>query len=238
MNELTHSGFGDGSPATMGSREIAELSDKEHKHVIRDIRVMLDALGDGPDLGHVEEVKDSRGYTSEFRLPKDLTLTLISGYNVQLRHRIVKRLEEVETKVRRFEIPQSLPDALRLAADNAERANRAEAALNEATPKVIAFERLASSEGSFCLTDAGKLLQMRRIDLERELHSRDWIYRRPTSGKWLGKAAKEQQGLVTHKMTSGFKPDGTEWSDKQVRITPKGLAKLAILLGVRLDDAA
>lgn len=52
-----------------------------------------------------------------FRLPKDLTITLVSGYNVQMRHRIVMRWQELESKVSQPAIPQSLPEALRLAAD-------------------------------------------------------------------------------------------------------------------------
>ncbi|QTD44213.1 Rha family transcriptional regulator [Ottowia testudinis] len=59
---------------TMSSREIAELTGKEHKHVMRDIRTMLTDLGDGPVLDHVSESKDARGYTAEIRLPKDLTI--------------------------------------------------------------------------------------------------------------------------------------------------------------------
>ncbi len=84
----------------MSSREIAELTGKEHKHVIRDIRVMLVELGDGPDLGHVREEKDERGYTARFLLPKDLTITLVSGYSIAMRHRIVTRWMELEEQVK------------------------------------------------------------------------------------------------------------------------------------------
>lgn len=70
---------------------------------------MLDGLGDDADLRHVRETKDSRGYTSMIELPKDLTITLVSGYNVQMRHRIVTRWQELESKVSQPAIPQSLP---------------------------------------------------------------------------------------------------------------------------------
>lgn len=82
--------------STMTSREIAELTGKEHFHVIRDIRTMLAEL-DHPVLDHVQETKDARGYTAHFSLPKDLTLTLVSGYSAPLRHRIVTRWMELET---------------------------------------------------------------------------------------------------------------------------------------------
>lgn len=85
----------------MSSREIAELTGKLHTHVIRDVRVMLEDFGDEPNLVHVPEEKDSRGYTACFKLPKDLTITLISGYNVKMRHAITKRWMELEARAKR-----------------------------------------------------------------------------------------------------------------------------------------
>ncbi len=106
---------------TMSSREIAELTGKQHKHVIRDIREMLDALEkDGPVLGHVREDKDSRGYTENFHLDRELTETLVTGYSIPLRHKVIRRLHELEEQVAQPAIPQTLPEALRLAADLAE----------------------------------------------------------------------------------------------------------------------
>ena len=83
---------------TMSSREIASLVDKEHKNVIRDIRAMINEFEDDSLLSHVKEDKDARGYTSAFHLNKDLTLTLVAGYNVKLRLAIIKRWQELEEK--------------------------------------------------------------------------------------------------------------------------------------------
>ena len=96
MNAIT---IAETANLTMSSNEIATLCEKEHKNVIRDIRAMLAELGDGSDLSHVQETKDSRGYTAEISLPKDLTLTLVSGYNVKLRKRIIDRWLALEAKV-------------------------------------------------------------------------------------------------------------------------------------------
>ena len=88
-----------GQAVTMTSSEIADLTGKEHKNVIRDIRTMLDELKeDGSDLSHVQEVKDMRGYTACFKLPKRETLILVSGYSVELRARIIDRWQELEAK--------------------------------------------------------------------------------------------------------------------------------------------
>lgn len=80
-------------PAKMTSREIAELTGKDLSNVHRDIRNMLGALDDSV-LKDVHEQRDSRGYTAFFALPKDLTITLVSGYSVPMRHRIVTRWME------------------------------------------------------------------------------------------------------------------------------------------------
>ena len=89
----------DTATKTMSSREIAELTGKQHKDVIRDIRVMLDALQkDGADLRHVREDKDARGYTKAFHLNRELTDTLLTGYSVPLRRKVIARWHELESK--------------------------------------------------------------------------------------------------------------------------------------------
>ncbi len=81
----------------MTSREVAELTGKEHKHVLRDIDTMLDALELQPH-GYVQNwtnPQNGQAYRG-YALPQDLTITLVSGYNVVMRHRIVTRWRELE----------------------------------------------------------------------------------------------------------------------------------------------
>ncbi|ANY85961.1 Rha family transcriptional regulator [Pseudomonas putida] len=113
--------FQGGDAVTMTSQEIAGLTEKLHKNVIRDIREMLEALEkDGSDLSHVREDLDARGYTENFHLNRELTETLITGYSIPLRHKVIRRLHELEQQVvqrNAFEVPRTRADALRLAAD-------------------------------------------------------------------------------------------------------------------------
>jgi phage regulator Rha-like protein len=86
----------------MSSREIAELTGKRHDNVTADIRSMLDQLGlTSPEFsGHLPD-----GYGRPqpvFNLPKDLTITLISGYSVPMRHKIVTRWLELEAATPRL----------------------------------------------------------------------------------------------------------------------------------------
>jgi len=76
----------------MTSKEIAELTGKEHFNVMRDIRKMLADLGEGVLKFEDTQINPQNGQSYPiFRLPKDLTITLVSGYNVVMRHRIVTR---------------------------------------------------------------------------------------------------------------------------------------------------
>lgn len=81
---------------TMSSREIAELTAKQHQHVKRDAEKMLAELGeDASTFGRIYLDAMNREQT-EYCLPKDLTLTLVAGYNVKLRKRIIDRWLELE----------------------------------------------------------------------------------------------------------------------------------------------
>jgi phage regulator Rha-like protein len=94
--------FNGGDAVTMSSSEISDLTGKLHKHIIRDIREMLAELEkDGPVLDHVREDKDSRGYTENFHLDRELTETLITGYSIPLRHKVIRRLHELEAQAAR-----------------------------------------------------------------------------------------------------------------------------------------
>lgn len=101
---------------TMSSVEIAQLCEKRHDHVMRDVRLMLEELEiQSPHFWG--DYTDSKGRTYPcFCLPKDLTLTLIAGYNVKLRKRIIDRWQELEAK-QAVQLPQTFAEALRLAAD-------------------------------------------------------------------------------------------------------------------------
>ena len=78
---------------TMSSREIAELTGKLHKNVMADTRKMLEELGYQPTDFSARYI-DGKGESREcFNLPKDLTITLVSGYN------ITKRWMELEAQL-------------------------------------------------------------------------------------------------------------------------------------------
>ncbi|AIB36040.1 MULTISPECIES: Rha family transcriptional regulator [Pseudomonas] len=86
----------------MSSLEVAEITGKNHKHVLRDIRKMLDALKIGPNLDQSPQYVETQSHDTYGRLQpltvldKELTFTLLSRYSFELSNLIVKRWLELE----------------------------------------------------------------------------------------------------------------------------------------------
>lgn len=91
---------------TMTSREIAELTGKQHAHVMRDIRAMLTELhGEGGVSKFGDTLTNPQnGQSYEvFNLDHEHTMTLITGYSIKLRHAVVGRWKELETQVKKLQ---------------------------------------------------------------------------------------------------------------------------------------
>lgn len=94
-------------------------------------------------------------------------------------------------------------------------------------PKAEALDRISTSDGGMCITNAAKDLQMRPKDLFVWLSSHQWIYRRVGGSGCVAYQDKLQAGHLEHKVTTVSRSDGSEKTVEQVLVTPKGLAKLA-----------
>jgi Rha family phage regulatory protein len=217
---------------TMSSREIAELTEKRHDNVMRDVRAMLVELHGEGDLLRFEGVY--RGANGEdrpcFNLPKRETLILVSGYDVHLRAKIIDRWQQLEVEVQAAAIFES-PAAMRgLLLTYSEKVIALETQVEDMREDVAAHERLTKADGSLNVTETAKNLGMRPKDLFKWLAEHGWTYKRPGSAAWLGYAAKCNDGLLEHKTTTVTRADGTEKITEQVRVTPKGLSRLAKLI--------
>ena len=229
MNALT---LTEAATLTMSSREIAELTGKRHDNVMRDIRSMLAELhGEGGVLSFEDTHRNPQNGQEYpvFRLPKRETLILVSGYNLQMRARIIDRWQELEARQPAAPaIPQTLPEALRLAADLAEQKAKAEAALALAAPKVEGFDRIANATGLLSLRETATTLKVpeRKFILWMQRHG--WLYRRPGKGTLLGYAERLKDGYLEHKaVTIHNDRTGEDEIREQVRVTPRGLTVLA-----------
>lgn len=213
---------------TMSSREIAELCEKQHKHVLADIDKMLKEL-ELHSADFSAQYKDSTGRSLRcYELPKDLTITLIAGYNVKLRKRIIDRWQELEQK-------QYQPiDPMQILNDPAQMRHLLlsySEKVIELTPKANAYDRIATkSKGSMNLTDAAKHLQVQPRKFVNFLFANCWIYKRAGSKYWAAYQGKINQGYLEHKVIHVTSNGGAEIIYPQVIVTSKGLSKLSRML--------
>lgn len=103
----------------------------------------------------------------------------------------------------------------------------AKAQLEEQAPKVGAFDRLTLADGAMCVTDAAKAIQVRPKDLFDFLIRNQWIYHRNGKGGYLAYQHRIQQGYLCHKITTVTRSDGSEKVIENLKVAPKGIAKLA-----------
>ena len=160
--------FNNMAKETMTSLEIAEVTGKQHQHVMRDIRAILSQGVDASNFGLTSYTDKSNRQSSCYELTKKGCLILASGYDALLREKIINRWEELETKERTGGL--SLPnfsnpaEAARAWADMFEKAHALEAKtqeqqlaieakdkkIEEDKPKV-AFADAVTSSSSCCL---------------------------------------------------------------------------------------
>lgn len=211
------------STLTMSSREIAELCEKEHRHVARDIEVMFEQLEINPK-GYVQIWTHPQNgqYYREFILPKDLTLTLVAGYSVKLRKRIIDRWLELENQQNPTALlPQNYLQALeQLVASEKEK--QALALENKAMKPKADFVDLYVDIGTTkSLRETAKILNMPEKAMIAALERDKALYRQ--SGNLIPYSDKQSRGLFTVK--TGTAEHGHNFT--QTRVTSKGIQWIA-----------
>lgn len=221
---------------TMSSLEIAQITGKEHGHVMRDIRTMLDELGiDESKFGAIYVDAQNRQKPCYF-LPEEEMLTLVTGYRTVLRRAIISRWKALEAGTAK-PMPINLADPTALSEvlnRLQERVAIQQSQLEEQAPKVDAFERLSASEGSLSITDAARELSMARNTFFKWLEDNGWIFRaRDRSKRPVPYADKRHAGFM-EVVASTTWHGGAEVAVQSCYITRKGLAELALILGKTL----
>ena len=183
-------------------------------------------LGKETSAKFLADLPDGYGRSRKgYRFPKREACLMAMSYSYELQAKVYDKMTELEqAQAQQPAIPQTLPEALRLAADLAEQ-------LTLVAPKAAALDRIATiPEGSLCITDAAKTLGMNPKALFKWLSEHQWIYRRAGSSHWIAYQHRLQTGVLDHKITTVTKTDGAEKIIEQVLVTAKGLARLGHLL--------
>ena len=93
------------STIMMSSKDISELTGKQHAHVMRDIRAMLDQLEQNPKLDFVCKTTTYTAETGQsypmYELDKNSTICLVAGYDAVVRMAIINRWQELEAAAKK-----------------------------------------------------------------------------------------------------------------------------------------
>ena len=204
--------------ATMSSREIAELTEKQHQHVLRDIRNMLAELEeDESKYGRIYKDTMNREQV-EIALPRDLTDCLLTGYSAKARMRVIKRWKELEEQ---FKVPTTLSAALRLAADQAEKIESQALQLQHQQPAVEFVDRYTVATGLKGVREVCKILKAN----ERQFV--DWMTESGIMYRLAGRLTPYQPHIDAGRflVKTGLSGDGHAFSSP--KFTAKGVSWVA-----------
>lgn len=215
---------------TMSSREIADIAQARHNDVIATIVRLFDKGLLRSSRKTRQEATGGRPIEVFDLIERDVYL-VISGYNDEVRARIIDRWQELESRKPDPMEVLSNPALLRQALlGYSEQVIALQKQNTEMTPKVEALDRISTANGSLCITDAAKSLQVQPKKLFQLMNQKGWIYRRTGKASWIAHQEKIKQLLLEHKITTVERDDGTEKITEQVRVTPKGMTRLALLV--------
>ena len=176
MNELIQKSVNE---LTMSSREIATLCDKEHRNVCRDIENLNLEYGK-LSLLKIEQcdyTADNGQTYREFRLTKEQTIDLITGYRADLRIRINRRWQELEKAISLvlpdFSNPAEAARAWAAEFEKREQAEKEKLTLEQQAsinaPKVAHYDRVVARTNLVNATHVASKLKLSAVKLNRHL---------------------------------------------------------------------
>ncbi|EFT7484064.1 Rha family transcriptional regulator, partial [Campylobacter jejuni] len=153
---------------SLTSLEIAELTGKEHFNVIRDIETYLEKVVEGGVFKFEDTYQNTQNKQSYkcYRLPKREVLILVSGYSVELRAKIIDRLEYLENELKKQSYkPLSLKESLQMQLELLERNEKLQIEnvnlKNEAkenAPLIHFANRIKDTNDAILIRDFAKIL--------------------------------------------------------------------------------
>lgn len=211
------------------SRQVAEMIEKRHKNLLRDIAGYVEAIRNYTELKFEpsdffieSSYKDSTGRTLPcYLLTKkgcDMVANKTTGTKgVLFTAAYVTAFEEMRKNQELFNVPKDYPSALRALADAEEKKMLLAQQNAVMQPKAEYYDALVERDGLSNFRNTAKLLGVSQTDFINYLISHKYIYR-DKSGHLMAYANKND-GLF------GFKEclsQNTKWSGGQTMVTMKG----------------
>lgn len=207
------------SVLTMSSREIADLVESRHDSVKRTIERLQDK--GLIQLTPMVEVKNHLGQVvTEYQLIKRDTYVVVAQLSPEFTARLVDRWQDLENQ-QMPQIPQTLSEALRLAADQAEQIERQNLLLEQQRPKVEFVQRYVEVGTTKSLRETAKILRVPERAMIDCLVGDGLLFRQ--SGNLLPYQKYHVKGLFDVK--TGTTEYGHNYT--QTRVTSKGIEYIA-----------
>lgn len=149
---------------TMSSREIAQLTGKEHRNVLRDCETLNESYEKlgllKIEQGYYTHPNTGKQQHREFLLTKMQTFDLLTGYNAELRIKVNRRWEELErqTQVATKALPQNYKEALLALVKEVEEKEALQAQVEAAKPAVVFTAAVQGAKTSILVGELAKLI--------------------------------------------------------------------------------
>ena len=229
INMLTTlDGANNSNSLKMTSREIAEITGKLHKNVMRDIRNMEPAWEkvNGLKFELVEYTDEKGEKRPEYQLDKREVLYVATKWNDEIRAKIILRWEELENNLRNnqnvISLPQNYEEALEHLLIQVRENKKLIAENKVLQPKADFYDAVAQSEDTIDVGQVAKVLAIKG-------------YGRNNMFKFL-----REQGVLMHNnqpyqkyIDNGyFKQIETQWYDRKAEMTHIGLKTVVYQKGL------
>lgn len=203
---------------TMSSREIAELVQSRHGDVYRSIERLIarGAIGGYAPTPYTHE--QNQVQYLEYQVGKRDSYVIVAQLSPEFTAKLVDRWMLLEQQAQAG-LPQTFAEALRLAADQAERIEQQQAQIAAAAPKVAFVEQYVEGTGLKGFRQVCKLLGANENEFRLFLADAHVLYR--LGGEWVPYAehiaagrfhVKTGQAGNGHNFNAAkFTPKGIEW---------------------------
>lgn len=205
---------------TMSSRDIADLVGSRHDSVKRAIERLAER--GVIELPPLVEISTATKPVTEYRICKRDSYVIVAQLSPEFTARLVDRWQELESQ-QAPRIPQTLSEALRLAADQAEQIERQR-------PAVEFVSRYVESDGLLGFRQVAKLLRANEKEFRQFLADKSIMYR-------LGRDWTPYQSHIDagrFEIRAGTAENDHSYTS--AKFTPKGVTWIAGLWGQRLVE--
>lgn len=213
--------------AVTSSLQVATTFGKRHDHVLRDIEKILEDVPKFGEMFAYREEPDSYGRSRKvFYMNRDGFTLLAMGFTgkkaMGFKLQYIEAFNKMEHQIQTggFQIPHTMADALRLAADQAEK-------IELMKPKVLFADSVATSKTTILIGELAKVLRGNGVDIGANrlfewMRTNGYLISRKGTDWNMPTQKSMDLALFKIKETSISHSDGSVTVSKTTKVTGKG----------------